>query len=324
MSKTYLLLTKNYPPQIWWIEQYSQSVFNYLVNQGHKVYLIKTWPKTQSTIGKILLLNFWRLFWLFCESITVWYFYSRKADIIWGMDWSLWFMVYFLSKINSKKSRLTLHWTDIVWNNFFYQKMMPFFWRKINEIYSVGPFSTQEIKKRWIPQSIIFFKPLSVKDLWLIKLGTEEMFLKNNFIQIPHNKIILFSIGRFVNEKWFDWFLAKILPFLDANRFHYYLAWDGPYLDMYRKIVSDFNISNITLTGPIIKKEHKAFLFQKADYLIFPSRREWNPVVLMEAQFYSLPAILYPFKSSEYFSKGNYILKEEASDWIDFINSIYL
>jgi hypothetical protein len=59
-------------------------------------------------------------------------------------------------------------------------------------------------------------------------------------------------------------------------------------------------------------------LFQRSDYLIFPSFREWNPVVLMEAKFYSLPAVMYPFACSDHFSNGNKVLTDNPQDWIKF------
>lgn len=319
-----LLLTKNYPPQIWWIEQYSYSIFSSLERQWYKVYLIKTWPRaaflnlTPSFLDKILFLNFWRLFWLFCQSFTFGLLYARKADIIWWLDWSLWFIVYFLSIMSWKKSRLSAHNTDIVWNNLFYQKIMPFFWKRMDEIYSVGPYSTDELLKRWVHCKIVIAKSLPIEDLGLIKLSKQEMIIQGDFFHVPCDKIILFSIGRFVTVKWFDWFLENVFRFLDRNKFHYLLAGDGPCLNNYKQIVQDYDISNITFTGPIMDKKQKAFLFQSSDYLVFPSFREWNPLVLMEAKFYSLPAIVYPFPSSNHFSDGNYILTDCYKDWINF------
>jgi glycosyltransferase involved in cell wall biosynthesis len=52
------------------------------------------------------------------------------------------------------------------------------------------------------------------------------------------------------------------------------LAGEGPILDTYKQIVQDYNISNITFVGPISETKKKAFLFQRSDYLIFPSFRE--------------------------------------------------
>lgn len=313
-----LLLTKNYPPQIWWIEQYSYSIFSSLEKQWFKVYLIKTWQRSTSFAGKLLLLNFWRLFWLLCQSLTLGFIYARKVDVVWWLDWSLGFLVYFLSKIGWKKSRLSAHNTDIVWNNVSYQKIMPFFWKRMSEIYSVGPYSTEALLKRWVPSEIIFSKSLSTDDLGLIKLNQEEIRIQEGFFHIPSDKIILFSIGRFVHIKWFDWFLENVFRFLDRNKFHYLLAGEGAYFNTYKQIVQDYNISNITFTGPIFDNKKKAFLFQSSDFLVFPSFREWNPIVLMESKFYSIPAVMYPFECSNYFLDGNYVLTNNPQDWIKF------
>lgn len=55
----------------------------------------------------------------------------------------------------------------------------------MDEIYSVGPYSTEELLKRGVLSKIIFSKSLSIEDLGLIKLSQQEMRIQGDFFNIP-------------------------------------------------------------------------------------------------------------------------------------------
>ncbi len=63
----------------------------------------------------------------------------------------------------------------------------------------------------------------------------------------------------------------------------------------YRRIIRKKNLINVSLVAAIRDPVEKARWFTVADYLIFPSRREGNPVTLLEAQYYETKSFIYPF-----------------------------
>lgn len=92
-----LLITKNYPPQIGGIEKYSQDLYSRFNQDGFDVYLIKTWSRKDSFLGRkfvgfyiLYFLNeFFRLFFLFIQIFTIGIYYSYQSKIIWTLDGSL-------------------------------------------------------------------------------------------------------------------------------------------------------------------------------------------------------------------------------------------
>lgn len=99
---------------------------------------------------------------------------------------------------------------------------MPFFWFKIDEFVAVSPIILQEALKRRILSEKITIKEHSSKNLTFLNI---DNFDKNYFLtekNIPTDKIILFSLGRFVEIKGFHWFISEVLPFLTEN-FYYVL-----------------------------------------------------------------------------------------------------
>lgn len=320
-SNSVLIITKNYPPQIGWIEQYSHILYKKLRLSGWIVYLVKTWPLPPKIKPPFsIFFNILRFINLFIKSFYFSIFYHSKIEVIWGMDWSLGWLVFFLGLITWKKTRLSMHGTDVVWSNQAYQKIMPFFWNHLDEIYSVSLNTSAEILKRGVLQKKITLFSIQSSDLDLPRLGLHDIAYWQKLFHLPSNKVLLFSIGRIISIKWFEWFLENVFQFLDKEKFYYIIAWDGPRLPACQKITKKYNLDNVLFTWAITDNVKKAFFFQSADYLIFPSEREGNPIVLMEADFYKIPAVLYPFPGSEKFVQNNYLLSSNPSDWLNFFN----
>ena len=89
-------------------------------------------------------------------------------------------------------------------------------------------------------------------------------------IENPENKIILFSIGRWVERKGFHWFLEHVMSDLNPDKFHYILAGFGPYEGVYRKIIDELSIQNVTLLGKV-DDIFKARLFCCSNYFVMPN-----------------------------------------------------
>ncbi len=244
-----LLITKNYPPQIGWIEVYSESLYNNLQTSGHEVYLLKAWARNQKLLWLkernwvyrfiYLLTEFIRLFIFFIKSFVMWLYYSYKIDIIWCLDGSLGWIWYLLWLLSQKKTRITLHGKDVTWNFPGYQKYLLFCLNKINEIFVVSEILYEKINKK--------IKD-SKRKVKIIEHATEEFnfikaqnsFSKKEFCKkykISEDVILLFSLGRFVEKKGFHWFIEEVMAKLDSKKYVYVLAGFWPLENNYQEII---------------------------------------------------------------------------------------
>lgn len=340
-----LLLTKNYPPQIWWIEKYAYDLQSRLTLNWDYVYVIKSMPRIECLFNNqegnywiinasvriiYLLSEIIRLSLFFFFSLVKGFFVAPKVDIIWSMDWSISIIWVILSAFWWVKTRVTIHGTDIVWNNSIYQFFIPRIISKNDEIYAISQNTYNECLKRSIPSNKLLLVPhtnqnISFHDIWdFDRVG----FLKNLNINSPESKTILFSIGRWIERKGFHWFLDNILPFLDHNKFHYILAGFWPYEKKYFQIVKDKNISNVSIIGKISDPFVKAKLFMAADIFIMPNLLiEWNiegqPIVLMEAKYYHLKSVIGHVQGAVS-DKDTFFAWNDKELWINTIKKIDL
>lgn len=358
MSQNILILTKNYPPQVGGMEKYAFDLQGQLKEKWNNIQLISAWPRNEwllrnsgiiesnmhtnfllKIVEKVcqyfwkicyLMSEFFRLFFFVIRAVVLGFFWGikvRNNNLIWSIDGSIAWLWIFIAKIAQTKTRVTLHGTDVVWNNNIYQKIMPKFWRMTDEIFVISKVIEHEAKKRKIPWNKIFLREHS---LITIHLPSPWIFNKDVFLQsycVPKDKIILFSIGRFIELKWFHWFISEVLPKIEGP-FHYVLAGFGPLESLYKKIIKEKSIQNITLIWPIKDDVEKARWYTVADYFIMPNIAqgwlEWFGIVLLESQFYGKKSIV----SSSVWSApdewwNNFILKSgNSNQWIDFINRL--
>lgn len=339
----FFLLTKNYPPQIGWIERYSLDLFLKLKREGNQVYIIKAWPRNEGLLSLVsthagfqrvilkifyLFTEFRRLFSFIVHIGILGLYYSYKSDVIWSLDGSVGFLSYFLSRLTWKKSRITFHAKDIIWNNAIYQLFMPFFWKRADGIICVSEIMKKELIDRGVDAYKISVQENVVENLIFCWPGSfdRQLFLKH--YRLPSDKVVLFSIWRFVEKKGFHWFLSEIMPFIDSQKFHYVLVGAGSMAWIYESIINKKTLRNVTLLEAITDPVEKARFFTVADYLIVPNifvvwDREWSPIVLSEAKYYKLPCILSDIDGLSGYTWPRILLgPQDANSWIHAIRQL--
>lgn len=343
MQKKILLLTKNYPPQIGWIEKYSQDLYLHLIKDGFQVRLIKASPRNEYLLSfsgwaqsfqkiffKILYLfnEILRLFFFAFKCSTIGVYYSFKSDLIWNLDGSISFLSYFLGFFSQKPTQTTFHAKDVIWKNFFYQLIMPFFWKRIDNIFCVSNITKQELVSRGISANKIIIQENSAWNLFFADPWSFDKISYLSFYWIPRDKVLLFSIWRFVEKKGFHWFLSEVCPFINSQRCHYILVGSWPLALLYKQIIKDKMIKNVTLIWAITDPIEKARLFTIANYLIVPNifiewDREWSPIVLAEAKYYNLPCILSDIDELVFQAGPHCLLPPQDKDaWINKIDKL--
>lgn len=335
MDNRILIITKNYPPQIGGIEKYAEQTYKTLISKGSKVYLIKTFPRLDSFFLIIPVNFFSKLFFLFYEFIRLFYlliqivfvgpFLVRKVDIIWWIDASLapvCLLVQFFNK--NSITRITCHARDVVWNNSLYQSFMPFFWNKINQIYCVSVYTKEAFCFRSVNRNVsihqndpnIFFSQNISSDIESIKRK----------LKIPLDKMVIFSLWRFVPKKWFDWFLKDVMPFI-SKKYLYILWWTGPLYFSYKQIILDNKLDNVYLLGPIFDSIKKDELFSVADFFLIPTipvigDQEGYPIVFSEAVNHNCfivasDCFVFPYN----YQRIKYLPCSVSQEWINYLNS---
>lgn len=310
MSQRILLITKNYPPQIGWIEKYAYDLYTTLTKEWNDVKLIVAGPRSEFLLAQNKRNVFWKVLYISSELYRlfnfslraffggIWWCIIKKGDLlVWSIDGSIAWLGLLIKKITWTRTRVTLHGTDVLWNNPVYQTIVPKFWCMTDEIFVVSKAIEYEAKKRKVPWNRVFLCEHSVDTMYFPSPWTfdKDVFLQSYFV--PNDKIILFSIGRFIELKWFDWFISEVLPMINCSSFHYVLAGFGPLEALYRKIIQEKSIQNITLIWPIRDEIEKARWYTVADHFVMPNIKsnkqiEWFGIVLLEAQYYKLPCIV--------------------------------
>ncbi len=310
MRQRILLITKNYPPQIGGIEKYAFDLYNKLVQDWNEVKIIAAWPRREKLLAQKTILSrfiyliseFFRLSEFLFRCFTEGFWWLRKKTnhnktIIWSADASIGIIGLLLKTLSNKNflTRFTCHGRDVAWDKYFYQKLLEYSLQNTDEVYAVSQKIKDIILKLWISESKITVQEHSLTNL---HFPDPWIFNKKALLEkysIPTDRVLLFSIGRFVEKKWFHWFVAEVLPFL-LPKFFYVLAGDGPFGEKIKKIIQEKWLTNIILTWSVIDPIEKARLYSSMHYFIMPNIPvQWDcegyGIVLLEAQFYWLSII---------------------------------
>ncbi len=343
MPQKVLLLTKNYPPQIGGIEKYSYDLYYKLVQNWNQVKIIAAWPRNEWILAKTwtgssliriswklcyIISELWRFSFFATRCLTIGLFYSYISGIVWSLDGSIAPLGFFLGKMTNTKTRVTIHGTDIVWNRMFYQALVPIIIAKMDEVYVVSENTRQECLRRWIPVSRITLVPHTPDTITFTNPGEfdKNIFLKSLWIEKLGAKIILFSIGRWIERKWFHWFLENVMPALDPEKFHYILAGFGPYESVYKKIILDKWLHNVFILWKVDNPTEKAKLYTVANVFIMPNiftegNIEGYPLVLMEAKYYWLRTCIGHVQGADN-DVNSFFGENDVGKWIDYFQEM--
>lgn len=317
MKKRILFITKNYPPQIWGIEQYSSDFYTYLKTQYDVVLLANPYGKRY-------------LFFFFFEILGKWLYYVFTSDAIWIWDASLAFFWVLFWKLFHKKIYITVHGLDITWKYALYQWITPKLLSFYDAIVCVSTFTQNACLQRGIPSALLHVIPngISLSSLSLSSSLEKEYFSAYYGIPLDWSKKVLFSIGRHIERKGIHWFLETIFPLLSAE-YIYIIAGAGPYTSVYTSIIKRLWLSNVFVIGSI-SDEEKRFRYQYSDLFIMPNIKlvsdiEWFWITIIEAGAYGLPCIASQLDgiTSSILNQTTWILVPYSSTspdaWVDCI-----
>lgn len=282
--KKILFITKNFPPQKWWMENYCKDLYDNL-QKYTDVYLIA------NTRWKYFLPFFWIV------ALIKGLFLARKVDIIYIWDGSISFLGYILWKIFNKEIYITIHWLDVTWNNNFYQKIIPNIIKKFDKIIAVSSNTKQICIDKWIEENKInvIYNWLHFDKLPIVDIINKNELLNSYWINDFEWKKILFTVCRFVERKWVHDFLENVFTKLDKDKYIYILGWFWLYEDKYKDIINKYNLTNVYLLWQL-NIDQISKLETISDLFIMPNIKvngdvEWFWISVIEAWYYGLPVI---------------------------------
>lgn len=319
MPSKLLFITRNYPPQIGGLENYSYNLINEFEIQGstRKIVLSKS---------KINL--FWFLPYCFFKALLM--IRKHHIDTLHLCDAFLSPLGLLLKFMTGKNVTTSVHGLDITFPNRLYQAIIPRCVSLLDIVICVSRSTRNECTMRGIPLQKCRVIPNGVtpSDLILSKSPGEvrlilEKVLETSFLE----KKVLVTVGRLVKRKGVVWFVEHVMPRLD-NAYIYIVAGNGPEYKFILKKIDKHKLNQRVFLLGNVSDEMRNLLYNGSDIFILPNITVENDVegfgiVAIEAGSCGLPVIasnIQGIRDAVLDGRTGYLVAERDAE--SFINSI--
>ena len=285
--KPLLFATRNYPPILGGMEQYSYDFYQTMKEHG-------TVSLFANRRGKRFLIIY---FLGLAFHIT---FFHRRYSHFHFSDGVMAPLAWFAKKISTKSTSITVHGLDITYNNTLYQKIIPKFINKLDRVICVSNYTMSECIKRGIEPQKCTVIPNGIKseNMHLSEDNnhiTEKFGLPFSCRKKPQQKKVLFSLGRMIERKGVVWFVEEVMPKLSKDIIYIIAGIGKSQNNLNRMIIEKKLSSQVYLLGRISAVE-KAYFLTHSDYFIMPNIEvegdsEGFGITLIEAGYYGTPSI---------------------------------
>jgi glycosyltransferase involved in cell wall biosynthesis len=287
MPSNLLFITRNYPPRIGGLENYSYNLINEFEKQG------STW---KITFSKTKIHLFWFLPYCFFKALLM----IRKyhIDTVHLCDAVLSPAGLLLKAMTGRNVTTSVHGLDITFPNRLYQVVIPECVSRLDMVFCVSNSTRDECTKRGIPRQKCRVIPNGVTpgDFILHESPCEVRRLLEKILGAPLlDKKVLLTVGRLVKRKGIAWFVGNVMPRLDDS-YIYLVAGDGPeYPSILEKIYQHHLSQRVLLLGKV-SDEMRTLLYNGSDIFILPNITVDNDVegfgiVAIEAGSCGLPVV---------------------------------
>ena len=287
MPSNLLFITRNYPPQVGGLENYSYNLINEFEKQG------STW-KIIFSKSKIHLI--WFLPYCFFKALLM----VRKyhIDTLHLCEAFLSPVGLLLKVLTGRNVTTSVHGLDITFPNRLYQAIIPKCVSQLDLVICVSRSTRDECKMRGIPRQKCEVIPNGVTaSNFLLSESPNEVRLRlGKTLGTPLlDKKVLLTVGRLVKRKGVVWFVEHVMPRLD-NAYIYIVAGDGPeYKSILEKIDKHRLNLRVFLMGNV-SDEMRNLLYNGSDIFILPNitvkdNVEGFGIVAIEAGSCGLPVV---------------------------------
>ena len=287
MKKRFLFITRNYPPKIGGLENYSYHLINEF-KKHHSVYKIAL---TQPNIHLIWFLP--------CSLLQALYIVWRHSIYhIHLCDGVLAPIGILLKSMTLKPVTISIHGLDITYRNSLFQWVIPRCVARLDRIICVSRATRAECIKRKVPSDKCTVIPNGIQPEE-IKLPHSKHDLKAEIAErigaAVQDKTILVTVGRLVKRKGVAWFVAHVMPYLDST-YCYLVVGQGPEYDRIKTVIVRHQLQErVFLLGALSRPERDRIL-NGSDIFVMPNISladdiEGFGIVALEAGSCGVPVI---------------------------------
>jgi len=319
MSFNLLFITRNYPPQVGGLENYSYN-------------LINEFEKQESTWKIVFSKSRIHLFWFlpYCLFKAILMIRNYRIDTLHICDALLSPVGLLLKFMTGRKVTTSVHGLDITFPNRLYQAIIPECVSQLDMVICVSRSTRDECTMRGIPLQKCKVIPNGVtpSDFILSKSPGEVRFILGETLGTTFSdKKVLLTVSRLVKRKGVAWFMENVMPRLD-NSYIYIVAGDGPeYKFILEKIDKHKLNQRVFLLGNV-SDEMRNLLYNGSDIFILPNITVENDVegfgiVAIEAGSCGLPVIasnIQGIRDAVLDGRTGYLVAERDAE--SFINAI--
>jgi len=262
MALRILFITRNYPPKVGGLEEYSYNLIREFGAHGstHKI-----------TLSKSIKHLIWFLPYSFFRALYLIVRYSVQSVHL--CDGLLSPVGLLLKLLTGAKITITIHGLDITYDNPFYQVFIPWCITRLDGVVCVSRSTRDECIRRGIPPSNCTVIPNGIRpdQLYLQQPKNElRRRLENLFGLSLDNRKVLFTIGHLVKRKGVAWFVENAMPRLEGS-YLYVVAGEGPKRRTIQEIVDQYDLQDsVLLLGEVLDEDRK-LIYNASDIFIMPN-----------------------------------------------------
>jgi glycosyltransferase involved in cell wall biosynthesis len=269
MSDAFLFITRNFPPQVGGLENYSY----HLIREFEKKY-----PTHKITLGRPKKHLGWFLPYCCIKALSV---YRRcHPSNIHLCDGVLAPVGIILKRTTRARISITIHGLDVTFGNYFYQRVIPRWIASMDAVICVSRSTRDACVQHGISRQkcYVISNGIDPAEFQLTSAEETQISSLEALLQFSFSgKKILLSVGRLVTRKGIGWFVANVMPRLTED-YCYLVAGEGPEWSVIQAIVQRQGLGDrVFLLGRVSDKA-RVRLYHAADVFIMPNIERRNDV----------------------------------------------
>lgn len=283
-----LFITRTFPPAKGGMERLADDLQRAL--QPHTNMQVLAWGGSKKLLPFVLP-------WFFVRSL--WILLTKQIDVIQSFDGVISIMCVPLKYLFRKPIYTTVHGLDVTFPNNLYQRLIVWSLQHADRIVCLSRATEDEVLKRGIDPTKVTIIPLGITDdLYMKNKLTARKGAQKLVPELTENSQILLSVGRLVERKGVQWFIAKVLPAVVKAHPNAVLVviGDGPMRGAIEKEIRIRRLQDhVVLLGKASDSTVQLF-YNAADCFVMPNVKVQGDMegfgrVLLEAALCELPIV---------------------------------
>lgn len=283
-----LFITRNFPPATGGLERLADDLQRALQPYTH-LFLV-AWGGSNVMLVVVLP-------WFFVRSC--WLLLTKPIDVIHSFDGVVSIICVPLKYIFRKPLYTTVHGLDVTYSNKLFQYLIRWSLSHADRVVCLSRATKDEVLKRGVDPAKVTIIPLGITDdLYMRNRLTARKGTQKLLPELTEQSQIILSVGRLVERKGVQWFIASVLPKVIKTHPHvvFVVIGDGPMRPAIEKEIRIRRLQqHVFLLGRASDATARLF-YNAADCFVMPNIRVSGDMegfgrVLPEAALCQLPII---------------------------------